>query len=613
MERQTTATLLEEQEEKLSDQNTATAATADKLFAKALTNLSFHDRTTIEDEIHGVSCIAVEETPDLLESSLIHFELELHRIDSKPAYDKAQELLLLSSNPFSICCYINDNNFRLRFLRCELFDVRKAAKRFIRYLDFVAEVYGEYALQRPICMSDFSREEMLFLREGGRQLLPYRDQSGRRIFSFFGYDKQKSLSNNSFLKVIFYILNTCIDSCDTTNNDFNNIESLQKGVILITYVPPNNFIASAQSNLEIHRVRLSSLARILQCVPIRIVSIHLCYPNTEAYKIKGKIFSMVSSVWNTRAKIHLGNPVEWRYALQGYGIPSKIIPLTNTGTIKLDNWKKWIKLKKYTEQQEMTVSMKTSIKTPMNSIVECPGSNDVVFRMGKSMNYHPGNIKFQNMIDSQFQHHSGPYTTRTQKEAIETEVIQNVKREGGRFLKWESDKGWWINMSVEMCVDLNSDIDMDVINISTMNSVPTGANIDTDSDRNTNENTNENVNVNVSLNSRTNSVEYFKAEKEIQSKVNFAFRHFKKRMIRAQQKQQQLQVSASSTYVFEQQDGQKRRRSNNSDSATTIMGSNTNSGNNSNICMPFLPDMNGNACGYFFSSANGSSYDYNSI
>ena len=66
-------------------------------------------------------------------------------------------------------------------MRCELFNVHKAAERFVRYLDFVAEVYGEYALQRPICMSDFNREEMSFLREGKFQLLPYRDRSGRRI------------------------------------------------------------------------------------------------------------------------------------------------------------------------------------------------------------------------------------------------------------------------------------------------------------------------------------------------------------------------------------------------------------------------------------------------
>ena len=46
------------------------------------------------------------------------------------------------------------------------------------------------------------------------------------------------------------------------------------------------------------------------------------------------------SVFNLRTKIHLGNPIEWHYALQGYGIPTEILPITGTGTIKIDNWKK---------------------------------------------------------------------------------------------------------------------------------------------------------------------------------------------------------------------------------------------------------------------------------
>ena len=193
----------EEQEEELqqvekytatttsAEKHDADTATADRIFSKALTDLSLNDRTSIEDEIHGVSCMAVEETPFLLEYSLVHFESELHKINPKPAYDKAQRLLLVSSRESSRC-YINERKFWLRFLRCELFNVEKAAERFVRYLDFVAEVYGEYALQRPVCMTDFSREEMSFLREGIFQLLPYRDISGRRILAFFGYDKLKS-------------------------------------------------------------------------------------------------------------------------------------------------------------------------------------------------------------------------------------------------------------------------------------------------------------------------------------------------------------------------------------------------------------------------------------
>ena len=225
MKRQTTVLGIEQEEESQAEQFTTTTSsntekrdsrtdTADSLFAKALTNLSFNDRTAIEDEIHGVSCMAIEETPDLLEHSLIDFELELHKISPKPAYDKAQVLLLASSKSSShllsvqrsslSCCYINKKTFRLRFLRCELFNVRKAAERFIRYLDFVAKVYGDYALQRPIRMSDFSSEEMLFLREGKTQILPYRDRSGRRIIVFPSTNQLDVVPEQSMVSVYRY-------------------------------------------------------------------------------------------------------------------------------------------------------------------------------------------------------------------------------------------------------------------------------------------------------------------------------------------------------------------------------------------------------------------------
>ena len=73
----------------------------------------------------------------------------------------------------------------MRFLRCELFDVRKAAQRMLKFLDIALELFGEDALRRPIRLSDFSKEEMRYLKKGRYQVLPNRDRSGRRISVFF--------------------------------------------------------------------------------------------------------------------------------------------------------------------------------------------------------------------------------------------------------------------------------------------------------------------------------------------------------------------------------------------------------------------------------------------
>ena len=149
--------------------------------SEALFNLSVEDRTAIEEEVHGVSCLAIKETPELLEDSLRKFHLELALIDRKPAFDRAQELL--EENPLGRPrSYIHATGYKLRFLRCVLFDASKAAKRYCKWLDTLLELFGEFALKRPIRMTDLSREGWIFLKKGHNQVLPCRDRSGRRIF-----------------------------------------------------------------------------------------------------------------------------------------------------------------------------------------------------------------------------------------------------------------------------------------------------------------------------------------------------------------------------------------------------------------------------------------------
>ena len=51
----------------------------DTLLSNELMRLSISDRNAIQEEIHGVRCLAPEETPELLQSSLCQLALELDR------------------------------------------------------------------------------------------------------------------------------------------------------------------------------------------------------------------------------------------------------------------------------------------------------------------------------------------------------------------------------------------------------------------------------------------------------------------------------------------------------------------------------------------------------
>lgn len=200
-------------------QNEEEEADAELLFSNALLNLTYEERNAITDEIHGVTSMAVEETPELLDDSLRSMNLELDRIEEKPAHDKLMMAITqrrrqrqqqwqylgisfnnnINNDNYNYNCNSNYNcnhlwagndksplsEFGLRFLRCELFDAQKAAVRFAKYLNLIDEIFGPKVLYRsPLPIphsSDFTKEEMSVLKLGYYQLLPYRDRSGRRV------------------------------------------------------------------------------------------------------------------------------------------------------------------------------------------------------------------------------------------------------------------------------------------------------------------------------------------------------------------------------------------------------------------------------------------------
>ena len=139
-----------------------------------LIKLSLLDRNRVLEEIHGVSCMASEETPDMLDASLTKLCTELDAIPYKKKVGYLQSQKLKKT-------YMNDTDFRLRFLRAELFDEREAAVRLVKYCDFVLECFGSFALERHIRLSDFSKKETKWMQLGYIQMMPFRDRSGRRV------------------------------------------------------------------------------------------------------------------------------------------------------------------------------------------------------------------------------------------------------------------------------------------------------------------------------------------------------------------------------------------------------------------------------------------------
>ena len=189
--------------------------------SRELYNLSHTDRNATYEEIHGVRCLAVEESPELLAKALYAFQdqLDIATPSKKLIYNKI--LKLQEKNQANGSDYDEDfrdtadsmdddamnhntatsatkprrhrrpsfmerDDFRLRFLRCELFDVNKATIRFLNYLNLAYELFGNVALRRQVRAEDFTKEELRFMKLGFIQLLPYRDRAGRRVMAVLG-------------------------------------------------------------------------------------------------------------------------------------------------------------------------------------------------------------------------------------------------------------------------------------------------------------------------------------------------------------------------------------------------------------------------------------------
>ena len=178
----------------------------DELLTEEMGKLSFQARNAIYEEIHGVGSLAPEETPELIQRSLIDMSNEIDRIKHKyTAYVEATTTTTTTTTtPMKTSSssseeeergttdtttiaggttplYVQDIDIRLRFLRCELFNISKAAVRMLTYLDLTRELFGKVILKRPIQLSDLGKLEMEMLRLGDAQPISFRDRSGRRL------------------------------------------------------------------------------------------------------------------------------------------------------------------------------------------------------------------------------------------------------------------------------------------------------------------------------------------------------------------------------------------------------------------------------------------------
>jgi hypothetical protein len=241
--------------------DTAATYDIDTLLAKELNQMSFQQRELINEEIHGINVDqkyldVIEETPELLKESLCKLNEELETLrPTASAFNRSQQLY--GSNETDT--YINIEEFRIMFLRCELFDCCKAANRMCAFIDLVHELYGDIALKRRAYLTDLDDSfEGNIIRAGDSQVLPGRDRSGRRIFFHHCFNSTDEYTVQQRSRVSIYVLMSLLE----------DVETQKKGIVTVTWHQNISVLTDIST-------RSGTISKI-HCIPMRLGAFHFC-------------------------------------------------------------------------------------------------------------------------------------------------------------------------------------------------------------------------------------------------------------------------------------------------------------------------------------------------
>jgi hypothetical protein len=143
----------------------------DSVIAKQMSRLSVQDREKAYMDVHGVSDL-VEETPEMVERGLVQLESEILLLNDTSAYDLAESM---------DSSYTRNRDFRLAFLRTELFDSQQAALRITQHFQMKLDLFGRDKLVMDITQDDLDKDDMDALYSGNARFLSDKDRAGRII------------------------------------------------------------------------------------------------------------------------------------------------------------------------------------------------------------------------------------------------------------------------------------------------------------------------------------------------------------------------------------------------------------------------------------------------
>lgn len=140
---------------------------AEDLIASEMNKLSMKEISKALDDVHCV-CEDLNEDDEMVERLLADFD-ERIKAQCNPTYE------LAASQDRT---YVEDKAFRLKFLRANLYDVKRSIRNLMIFLQYKATYFGPDKVGRDIELSDLNQEDLDLLTSG---LFHMHEESGRIV------------------------------------------------------------------------------------------------------------------------------------------------------------------------------------------------------------------------------------------------------------------------------------------------------------------------------------------------------------------------------------------------------------------------------------------------
>lgn len=239
------------------------------------------------------------------------------------------------------------------------------------------------------------------------------------------------------------------------------IHSVQKKGLLVVFYDVRK---TEDPQVDSGKPYLMQIFKFMSCVPIRYSGLHFCLKMREGNLAWNRLFLDIAmkaapKYARERACVHYGSDVELRYRLANYGIPLDTFPVDVNGNIRESILNTWlhnhlakegslkshgsaIQDNSFPGDDDTSSSSGDDEDAPSSSVQDGIWQTDVLLGRGRLVQYHPGNIRFRELLEE----HRAEYESllRNQRRQACIDLTNELVGNGTRFLKHGENGEWTV-------------------------------------------------------------------------------------------------------------------------------------------------------------------------